>query len=1084
MKRIILSASFLLSFVFPATAQSPSYTKDVRPLLVKYCLECHNAKTQKGSLDLESHKAMMAGSDTGAVVIAGKPNESKLVLLTEHKQKPIMPPAKAKLQPTKAEVAMLRAWVAAGAKDDALVVKVELPEIKAKKGGLGPVTALSYSSLDRVLAIARGKSLVLIGLEVNPKQPVIASDAYSLKDPITSLVSDNFSVSTLVATRSENGQCDVRYCSDVATPQITIHKDSVLALVFFSDINRRLASASYDGEIHLLKDVDHDKMKFNKPLVLKEHSDAVYGLAFSPDGKMLASVSADRAMKVFDVETGKLLYTLSDATDWLYTVAWSPDGKRLVSAGVDKSIRVYEALTPNPSPKGRGEFREGARLRQSVFAHEGPVQKVLFSSDSKTLYSVGQDRVIKAWDVEKMIERKVYDKQPETVMCMALREDAGQIIIGRYDGVVQLIDIKTGKVAREFGDEKKPAAKPRDERSESLGSNPHYTSYPQESLRSSWGLKTGTLDRAGAVHVHTFDAKAGESLGFKLVVDPKSKFEPVLILTDATGKVIAEGESHLGHKFSVAGTYSITVRDREFRGGADYTYKLHRGEIPVVTTVHPLGLMRGTKNFVRIHGVFLDQQNVPVSVPKDAKIGNKINIPVTSKFGEPLGNVEIVVGEFPDAMDSAKLVTVPGTANGIIVKDGDAHTWTFAAKKGQPLVVETHARRIGSKLDSVIEILDKAGDPVPRAVLRSLAKTNVTFRDHDSAQGNIRIETWNDLSINDYLFVGNELMKIQALPTHPDADCNFFATQGQRIGYLDTTPTHHANGLPMYKVRVHPPGTRFPPNGFPVFTLFYRNDDGGPGFGRDSRILFDPPADGEYKVRISDARGMGGVTFGYRLTVRPPRPSFNIRFAPAMPTVSNFASVPLAITAERIDGFDGPIHVRFADLPPGIAAPATTIEAGTYATAVALTAKVNAPEPRPKTPMRIVGEAVINGKKVVSEAVIPGPKVITPGDIRTWTDVAEVMLQPGKQAKLTVHIERAKGFTGRVPLEVRGMPHGVRVLDIGLNGILVNENETRRTVTFYAEPWIEAQDHPIVVLARREGKNTEHAAESVLMKVR
>jgi len=57
----------------------------------------------------------------------------------------------------------------------------------------------------------------------------------------------------------------------------------------------------------------------------------------------------------------------------------------------------------------------------------------------------------------------------------------------------------------------------------------------------------------------------------------------------------------------------------------------------------------------------------------------------------------------------------------------------------------------------------------------------------------------------------------------------------------------------MYKVGIHPPGSTFPPNGFPVFTLYYRNDDGGPGYGRDSRIFFDPPADGEYRVRIRDA---------------------------------------------------------------------------------------------------------------------------------------------------------------------------------------------------------------------------------------
>jgi len=112
------------------------------------------------------------------------------------------------------------------------------------------------------------------------------------------------------------------------------------------------------------------------------------------------------------------------------------------------------------------------------------------------------------------------------------------------------------------------------------------------------------------------------------------------------------------------------------------------------------------------------------------------------------------------------------------------------------------------------------------------------------------------------------------------------------------------------------------------------------------------------------------------------------------------------------------------------------------------------------------------------------PTLIEPGDIVTTVKEAEVFIRPGAQAKMTVTIERRNGFKGRVPLDVKGLPHGVRVLDIGLNGILVNENETTRTVAIYAEPWVQAQDHPFVVLAKREGKNTEHAAKSVLLKVK
>jgi hypothetical protein len=106
-----------------------------------------------------------------------------------------------------------------------------------------------------------------------------------------------------------------------------------------------------------------------------------------------------------------------------------------------------------------------------------------------------------------------------------------------------------------------------------------------------------------------------------------------------------------------------------------------------------------------------------------------------------------------------------------------------------------------------------------------------------------------------------------------------------------------------------------------------------------------------------------------------------------------------------------------------------------------------------------------------------------PGDLVATTDQGVVTVKPGGEAHLTVQVERRNGFKGRVPVEVRGLPHGVRVLDVGLNGILITEAENRRTFVIYAESWVEPTEHPFVVSAKREGKNTEHAARSVLLKV-
>src|SRR3954452_14483382 len=113
-KGLSLLAGLFLGLPLPASAQAPSYSKQVQPFFTRYCVECHNAKEPEGGLSLESYKLLMEGGRKGAVLVPGKPELSRMVRMVEGKLKPTMPPRKSK-QPTPAEVAMLRAWVAAGA---------------------------------------------------------------------------------------------------------------------------------------------------------------------------------------------------------------------------------------------------------------------------------------------------------------------------------------------------------------------------------------------------------------------------------------------------------------------------------------------------------------------------------------------------------------------------------------------------------------------------------------------------------------------------------------------------------------------------------------------------------------------------------------------------------------------------------------------------------------------------------------------------------------------------------------------------------------------------------------------------------
>jgi hypothetical protein len=534
--------------------------------------------------------------------------------------------------------------------------------------------------------------------------------------------------------------------------------------------------------------------------------------------------------------------------------------------------------------------------------------------------------------------------------------------------------------------------------------------------------------------------------------------------------------------------YAVGIRDREFRGAADMTYRLHIGNVPVVTSVFPLAVQRGKSARAHLGGVNLGPlagQPITVNVPADAALGSRVPVPLPAGGERPLGNTSVMVGEFPavviDPVAGGEL-HVPGSADGILTKSGDGQTVRFPAKKGERLIVEVLARRAGSPVDPVLEILDAAGKPVPRATLRATAKTYVAFRDHDSAGSGIRLETWNDLAINDYLYLDGELMRIFTLPKNPDDDCQFYQVSGQRLGFLDTTPVQHAQSSPMYKVEIHPPGLSFPPNGLPVFTIFYRNDDGGPGYGKDSRVFFDAPADGVYQARVTDARGSAGPDHAYRVTVRPPRPDYSVSFNPTAPSVWKGGAIPVSVTATRTDGFDGPIRVKLEGLPTGFSAPESFIEGNQTTTSFSLFAAADAVIPA-NAQIRLKAAAAIGSKEVVREAAGGLPKVVEPGDIVTTTRQDAIVIRPGQETKLVVDIERRGDFKGRVPLDVRGLPHGVRVLNIGLNGILITERDTSREIVIYAEPWVQPMEHPVVILARSERKGTEHAAKSVLLKV-
>jgi Tol biopolymer transport system component len=1142
----------------PLLAGSPSFSKEIKPFLARYCLECHSADMMKGGLSVESFASLMLGSDRGPVLAPGKPDESRLLLQVEGKMKPAMPPKKAR-QPRRDEIAALRAWIDGGAREDSAGA-ASLPAIAPRTWVEAPIASLAYRPDGKFLAAGGYKEAWLID---TTSSEVICRWAGQI-GPATALAfsPDGHALAVGASVPGARGEVRVYPAPPTGSPVsgarfiLSAHKDAIHCVAWSPD-GKLLATCGYDRLIKLW-----DVASGKEVRTLRDHSDAVYGVAFHPSGTLLASAAADRTVKVWDVATGRRLYTLGQSTDWVYSVAWSPDGRFLAAGGVDKSIRVWKATM------------EGGKLVQSVYAHEGAITRLVYAADGRTLYSASEDRTVKAWDMARMVERKSYPRQPSAILALAVRPNHAQLAVGRYDGQLISLDESSGAVQFKLAPSKpkppsltqlEPAFGPRgralrltlrgknlESATDLIVSGPGVAAkvvsdsrrsdlvqfdvtFPETSSAGAYQLAVrspagqssqlkftldlypamaevepndsvsmaqpvrlpvtvaGTIEKSGDVDFYRFEAKKGQAIGAQAVLADGSKWDPVLELRDARGALLMQSRmGTLGYTVEHSGSYCLGIHDRDFRGAKGMAYRLHVGDIPVVTSIFPLGGQRGTETTVHVEGTNLgDHSSIRVHVPGSARPGDRLPIAVETPHGRPLGAPQLIVGEFPEVFRDQKssggdplAIPVPGTANGRIRRHGGIETWRFRAQKGQRLIVEVNAHRLGSPLDSFLEIQDRDGRPLPRALLRCQAKTHVTFRDHDSTGAGIRIEDWEDLAVNDYVLVGGELLRIRALPRTPDDDCQFFSNGNERIGYLDTTPTYHSMGTPLYKISIHPPGTSFPANGLPQVTLYYRNDDGGSGYGKDSRLFFDPPADGVYQVRIGDARGFGGQDFAYRLTIRPPRPSFQIHFSPENPAVWRGGAIPITVTADRIDGFDGPIGVRLEGLPGDMQAPAAEIPAEETNTTFALAASATSSKAEKTPAFRLVASARIDGQKTTQEVKGGRVEIREGGDILTTTDQSEVVLAPGSQAIVTARIQRRNGFGGRVPLEVRGLPHGVRVLDIGLNGILVTEKETSRSFVIFAEPWVKPTEHPFAVVAKDEAKQTEHAARSLWLRIK
>ncbi|NWJ98529.1 MAG: protein kinase, partial [Chloroflexi bacterium] len=210
-----------------------------------------------------------------------------------------------------------------------------------------------------------------------------------------------------------------------STPILTGHSYAVWTVAFSPD-GKYLASGSYDKTVKLW-DVNTAKELYT----FKGHSDSITSVAFSPDGKYLASASQDKTIKVWDVSTTKELYTLKGHSYAVTSIAFSPDSKYLASASQDNNVKLWDVST--------------TKELYTLKGHSDSVWTVAFSPDGKYLASASQDKTVKLWDVNTARELNTFTGHASYVRSVAFSLDGKYLASGSDDNSLKVWDVSTTK---------------------------------------------------------------------------------------------------------------------------------------------------------------------------------------------------------------------------------------------------------------------------------------------------------------------------------------------------------------------------------------------------------------------------------------------------------------------------------------------------------------------------------------------------------------------------------------------------------------------------------------------------------------
>jgi hypothetical protein len=430
----------------PASAKV-TYDEHVKPIFREHCFSCHNQDTKKSDLSLASFAAVMQGGSTGAVVMGGDLDSSRLWGLVSHTDEPKMPPNQDKLPAAKLDT--IKAWILGGALENngsvAKVKKGPSLDMSASAGAGKPegpppmpeglprqppvytpkasaVTALACSPWAPLAAVAGQKQIALYHTDSGQLLGVLP-----FPEGVPYVLKFSRSGSLLLAGGGHAAKRGVVVVYDVKTGKRVFEVGDELDVVLAADINEdhtRIALGGPGRVVRVFSTADGSQVG-----EIRKHTEWIYALEFSPDGVLLATADRNGGMFVWEAETAREFQNLAGHKGAITDVSWRADSNILASSSEDGTIKLWEM--------------EGGKEVKSWAAHAGGASSIEFARDAR-LISVGRDRLTKVWDANGTVQRE-FAAFGDIATEVAFSHDGARVVAGDWLGEVRMSDVADGK---------------------------------------------------------------------------------------------------------------------------------------------------------------------------------------------------------------------------------------------------------------------------------------------------------------------------------------------------------------------------------------------------------------------------------------------------------------------------------------------------------------------------------------------------------------------------------------------------------------------------------------------------------------